>query len=322
MDNAIDVRSRNYWGLRAQANLFRKFNCPAATMQTCQDMISRREDNVLKSVAGLVAGIRGSTCGVVSGGALGLTLMHEETLQSDGIEAEVALISMAGDYVKWFEETYSTALCRERSRVDFWSLGGLLRYILPGDRMLPCLSHISGSMKYLYDNQQRDLPSIEVEHEDEATKPIHCAKAVLEGIRSNTNIGDPLLERMSIVMDGGVGLKGGVCGALAGAIMAINILVGINLRDTSMLKSYIAFFKGLKYLRADKPAEIPDPYDVGKIIVNQFLEEAGSINCCIITGEEFSDWTSFQTYVSSSERCKGLIDLSIREATSAIEKYN
>ncbi|MFC1851747.1 C-GCAxxG-C-C family (seleno)protein [candidate division CSSED10-310 bacterium] len=45
-------------------------------------------------------------------------------------------------------------------------------------------------------------------------------------------IGDPLLERFSFIFDGGVGLQGGVCGALAGAVMSINLQLGMNIRDT------------------------------------------------------------------------------------------
>ncbi|MCK5052974.1 MAG: C_GCAxxG_C_C family protein [Anaerolineales bacterium] len=323
MDNSIDVRSRNYWGLRAQATLFRKFNCPAATMQTYQDMISTRDENVLKAVSGLVGGIvgRGSTCGVVSAGALGLALLYDEALQKNGRETDEAVISLAGDFVEWFTDTYGTTLCEERSGVNFWTLGGLFRYMLPGDRMLPCLSHISGSMKYLYDNRQQNIPSIVGGHGDEETKPIHCAQAVLEGVRANTNIGDPITERISIVFDGGLGLQGGACGALAGAIMAINLHMGMNLREASLPKSYIAFFGGLRYLRADKAEEKADPYDVGKTIVKRFEEEACSLDCKSITGMDFSDWASFQTYMHSSEKCKGLIDLSIQEATSAIGRH-
>jgi hypothetical protein len=42
-------------------------------------MIGRREDRLLQASAGLEGGIvaSGSTCGVVSGGALGLALMHD-----------------------------------------------------------------------------------------------------------------------------------------------------------------------------------------------------------------------------------------------------
>lgn len=292
-------------------------------MQTCQDMISKREDPLLKAVAGLLGGIvcRGSTCGVVSGGAFGLALMHDDALQKDGPEADVGLVSLVADYVRIFGDTYGTTLCRERSGTDFWSLGGLLRYMLPGHRMLRCLSHISGSMKYLYDSQHRNLPRIEIEREDRQTQLIHCARIVLEGVRANTGIGDPLLERLSIVLDGGVGLQGGACGALAGAILAVNLLVGMNLRDASLTQAYIAFFGGLRYVRADKTEETSDPYDVGKTIVTRFEAEAASIDCHTITGRSFSDWTSFQTYVSTSDKCKRLIDLSIREATAAIERH-
>ena len=84
MNSSTDKRSRSYWGLKAPACLFRKWNCSAATMQICQDMVSRREDTVVKAVAGLEGGIvsGGSTCGVVSGGALGIALMHDEALQN------------------------------------------------------------------------------------------------------------------------------------------------------------------------------------------------------------------------------------------------
>src|SRR3990172_11133924 len=94
VNTSIGSRSRNYWARRAQACLFCKFNCSGATMQTCQDMTSRREDPLLKAVAGLLGGIvcRGSTCGVVSGGAFGLALMQDDALQKDGLEAEGGLV--------------------------------------------------------------------------------------------------------------------------------------------------------------------------------------------------------------------------------------
>lgn len=324
MNVSRDVRGRNAWGRRAQANLFLKFNCPEATMQTCQDMIGRQEDTLLQAVSGLLGGVvcRGSTCGVVSGGALGLALMHEEALRKDGPEAEVGLISMAGDYVRWFGETYGTILCRERSGVDFWSLGGLLRYLLPGDRMLRCLAHGSGAMKYLHDRQNQSLTPVDLDQQEKEAKPIHCAQAVLEAVRTSTAVGDPLLERLSIVLDGGVGLQGGACGALAAAVLAINILVGMDLRRASPLQAYAAFLTGTRYLRTDRPTEERDPYDVGKTIVLRFEKEAGSIDCRTITGQEFSDWVSFQSHMNSSEKCRNLIALSIREAISAIERHD
>lgn len=323
METITTNKSRAYWGRKGVSCLFQKFNCPESTLQTCQDMINRKEDVVLTSIAGLTGGIvgRGSTCGVVSGGALGIGLMHDETLRMNGSKTEAAVVSLASDYVKWFDSSYGTTLCSERTGVDFWTLPGLIKFMLPGHRILRCMSLINGSMKQLYDIQQSSLPVIN--SEDESTmKLLHCAQTVLEGIRANTGVGDQVLERISIVLDGGVGLQGRACGALAGAILSINILVGMNLREVSLPRSYYAFFKGLSYLRSDKSDENPHPYNVGKGIVTKFEEEAGSIDCSTITGKEFVDWDDFQSYVGTSDKCKELIDLSIQEATSAIERHS
>ena len=86
MQSIEKKRASAFWGRRAVLNLFRKFNCPEATMQTVQDMIGRKEDGVLTAIAGLVAGVKGSTCGVVSGGALGVGLMYADELQRNGPE--------------------------------------------------------------------------------------------------------------------------------------------------------------------------------------------------------------------------------------------
>ena len=116
-----EARSSGYWARRGMACGLAKFNCSEATLQTCQDMISRREDVLLQAVSGLLGGVvcRGSSCGVVSGGALGLALMHEDELLENGLESEVGLISLVGGYAKWFERSYGTTLCKERVGVDF-----------------------------------------------------------------------------------------------------------------------------------------------------------------------------------------------------------
>lgn len=322
MNDRTRQKSEVYWGRRAVVTLFQKFNCAEATMQACQDMIDRKEDAVLKSIAGLVGGVvcQGSTCGVVSGGASCIALMHDEALQHNGRVSEAAVVSLASDYVKWFGNTYGTTYCSERTGVDFRTLGGQLSYMIPGHRMVRCMAHINGAMKYLYQVQQANLPSVESLNEIPA-EPVHCAQAVLEGVRANTGIGDPVLERISIALDGGIGLQGGACGALAGAILAINLLLGVNLREVSLPRAYYHFFKGLTYLRSDKSENTPDPYNVGKIIVNSFRDVAGSIDCHEITDREFLNWEDFQSYITSSSECRKLIDLSINEATSAILSY-
>jgi hypothetical protein len=60
--------------------------------------------------------------------------------------AEMALLSVVGECVDWFRGEYGTAFCRERAGVDFWTFPGFLRYLMPPDCMLGCLSHISGTL--------------------------------------------------------------------------------------------------------------------------------------------------------------------------------
>lgn len=69
-------------------------------------MTSKQDDILLKAGTGLEGGVvaSGSTCGVVTGGALGLGLMYDDELKKKGDCAEVALLSLVGDYVRWFEQ--------------------------------------------------------------------------------------------------------------------------------------------------------------------------------------------------------------------------
>ena len=293
-----------------------------ASLEVFQDMIDRREDPVLKAFTGLEGGIvaSGSTCGVVTGGALGLALMYDAVLQEKGITAEMGMMSLIGDYIKWFEDSYGSSLCRERSCVNFYTTGGQLRYLLPGDRVGKCLWHIRGAMRYLYACQEKGLPVIDVEPKGTQYEPIHCAQVVLRGIRERTGIGDPLLERLSFIFDGGVGFQGGVCGALAGAVMGLNLLLGMNIRETSYFKTLKAFTVGHINLLLDKPIGKPEPFGVGKNIIQRFREEAGAIECRTITEKEFSGWTDFQKHISSSDKCTGLIELVTTEASKAIKR--
>jgi len=71
-----------------------------------------------------------------------------------------------------------------------------------------------------------------------------------------------------------------------------------------------AFAVGHINLLLDKPIGEPEPFGVGKNIVQRFREEASATECHTITEKEFSDWTDFQMHISSSDKCTGLIGLS------------
>lgn len=285
-------------------------------------MVGKREDRVLKAFTGLEGGLvaSGSTCGVVTGGALGIALTHDNALQQRGMAAEAGVLSLVGEYFKWFEENFGSSFCRERSGVDFYTTFGQLRYFFPGDRVGKCLWHIRGAMRHLYTYQEKDLSAIDLEPKEIRDEPVHCAQAVLSGIRDRTSIGDPLLERLSFVFDGGVGFQGGVCGALAGAIMGVNLLLGMNIRDTSYFQTLKAFAIGHLNLLLNKPIGNPEPFGVGKSVVQRFREEAGATECRTITEKVFSDWNDFQGHISSSDKCAGLIELATTEASNAIQR--
>jgi C_GCAxxG_C_C family probable redox protein len=246
--------------------------------------------------------------------------MHDNVLQERGIAAEAGVLSQVGEYIRWFEESFGSSLCRERSGVDFYTTRGLLRYFLPGDRVGKCLWHMRGAIRHLYTYLEKDLPGMDVEPKEIQREPIHCAQAVLRGIRDRTGIGYPLLERLSFIFDGGVGFQGGVCGALAGAVMSINLLLGKNIRDAKYFQTLKAFVVAHINLLFDKPIGEPESFGVGKTIVQRFREEAGATECRTITDKEFIGWTDFQKHISSSDKCTGLIELATTEASHAIQR--
>jgi len=285
-------------------------------------MIGRREDRFLKAVTGLEGGVvaSGSTCGVITGGALGLALAHEKVLEANGIAAEEALLSLVGDFVKWFQREYGSTHCRDRAGVNFYTTMGQLRYFLPGDRVGKCLWHIGTVANHLQPLCKKAFPEIELTQNTSSGKPIHCAQAVLENIRVRTGVGEPLLERLSFIFDGGIGLQGNTCGALVGAILGINLILGMDIHDTSYYQVLKAFTIGHMNLLLDRPLGKPEPFGVGKHIVNAFIAEAGVAECHTITGKTFSNWAEFQTHMLSSEKCAGLIELASAMASKAIQE--
>ena len=286
-------------------------------------MIGKPENKLLKSVTGLEGGVvaTGSTCGVVSGGAIGLALSHYDEIMEKGIPAQAGLLALVGEYAKWFGENYGSSLCRERTGVDFYTTMGQLRYFIPGDKVGKCLWHIRGAIRHLYSFRQKELPMMEVQSEEKQDEPVHCAQRVLKGIREHTGVGNDLLEHLSFVFDGGIGLQGGACGALAGAIMGMNLLIGMNVREMKYSEILKAFAVGHKNLLTNKPVKKAEPFNVGKDIVKNFKKEAGAIECQTITEKKFSDWSDFQNFISSSAKCSGLIEFAKDQASIAVDKY-
>jgi C_GCAxxG_C_C family probable redox protein len=288
------------------------------TLEVFQEMTLKKDDVLLKATTGLEGGVvaSGSTCGVVTGGALGLALAYDDQIREKGASAEAVLLTIVGAYVRWFEQNYKTSLCRERTGVNFYTLSGQIRYLIP-DKVIKCLSHISGAVRNLHGTASSLHP---VSDSNSYPHAVHCARDVLRGIREQTGTGYPLLERLSVVFDGGLGFQGQICGALAGAIMGINLLLGLDIRKVTYLKTLDVFLFGHIDLLMKKPANKKGTFAVGKEIVKKFKDESGTLECKDITGRTFAGWDDFQGYICTSEKCQRLIKLMIEEVTRIINQ--
>ena len=282
------------------------------------------DNDLIKAVTGLEGGCVacGSTCGVVSAGALCLALAHEAEIEAGGCEAKKEVLARVNEFAGWFAANYGTFLCRERTRADFYSKWGQLKYFLTFYRMAGCFRHMRGTLRHLYLYQFRQQqPLLPEPTRSGENCTLHCAGYVMENIRKNTGIGNQRLEALSFVFDGGVGLSGGLCGALAGAVTGINILMGLPVRQQSYWKTAAGFGIGHVNLLVDQPFGSGEPFAAGKQMVKKFKENAGSFECCEITGKRFSGWDDFQEFIKGTPPCRQLMALAIDEASRIIKSY-
>jgi len=286
-----------------------------------QDAVHEKDDIILMSATGLEGGCvaNGSTCGIASGGALGIALMNDHHLKNNGNGAEAAVIKTVGNYMEWFHGTYSTTQCRERNKVDFHSVSGQLKYFLSAHKIIRCMLMAGGALNYLTLNHNNQLSETDLKGHDYDASQFHCAQEVLKQIREKTGVGNDQLERLSIVFDGGIGLKGRLCGAVAGSILALNLIHGFNLRHMGYATNLKKFVIGHINLMKKKPGKAIDTFSIGKEVVNQFKDTAGSIECSQITGKKFNSPEIFARHIETSETCKNLIRVSADIASRAIE---
>lgn len=312
--------------MKAKARLYlaRDMNCALATLRAVQDIAGIKDDMMLVSSTGLEGGVvaSGSTCGVITGGALGLALMCDKDRGGDGTFSDAVILRKVGEYVDWFFKNFGTTSCRERSDVDFYSIGGQLRYFIPGDRAIRCMNHIGKAVDFLISHTKGMVPLKKYQKNDVTfSKPRHCAREVLALVAKKMGNFDSTLLHTSVVLDGGVGLKGGVCGALSGAIIAMNSEYGINPRRNSYIENIRAFAVGHINLLIERPISMPEPFGIGRGIVRKFKERAKSLECRDITGKTFDGFSGFQSFISRSEKCSELIDFSAGLAIDAIEEW-
>lgn len=275
-------------------------------------MAGRREDVMLKAATGLEGGLvaSGSTCGVITGGSLGMALMagHQEPRQE--------VMARVSRYVEWFRSNFATTQCRERTSVDFYKASGQLKYFIPV-KVGRCFWHTGLSMAYIRAQQEAGF----VKGEEDRSESTSCAGSVLKFVREETGIGDTTLEESSFVLDGGVGYSGGLCGALAGAVMATNITFGWDIRNMSYPKTVKGFFIGHLNLLRRRPQAGPESFLMGKTLLTALQKNVPALECSRIIGRRFAGADDFHEHIRSSPVCSELIRASAGEAVRIISKY-
>ncbi|MHA1744690.1 MAG: C-GCAxxG-C-C family protein [Promethearchaeota archaeon] len=305
---------------KAQWTYFSTCTCSLTQLKPFQEAFDIMDDDMLKASMGLEGGMfsKGSTCGVVFSGALTLAMLMDSKISEWTPLDEIKLHVLIKDFITWFNEKYGTTLCRKRSKMNLWKLRGVLGCFLP-HTIYKGLSHTGGSGKYLYSIKDIN-PKIELNHYSNFPSTFHCAKRVLEKIRDQTGIGYATAERLSIALDGGVGLQGGACGAMAGAVMAISLHLAKNIRESGTLSNWKDFLQSPKKLSKQKSFD--DFFSVGGKLMDSFVDRMHSLECKDICHTTFNSWQEFQEFGASdsSKVCHELIEFAANTAIDLIKK--
>ena len=256
----------------------------------------------------------GSTCGVVSGGCMALALGHlADILEGDAAKTE-ALYGRMREYALWFEESFGSTLCRERCGTDLTRVTGFLDYIFTGKVFTRCVAHLGKSAKKLIEMVNRPLLEQRADTGRADTGPAeagrvadagsaggYCAAEVLHGIREATGLGSEYLENISIAFDGGIGLSGGLCGALAGALLPLGMVWGIDPKEEGIAGTLRAFLRGHVNLYTGRGRK--ELWAAANPLVREFRREFGSLECRELTSRSFAGGEELATFVPSSPRC-------------------
>ena len=111
-----------------------------------------------------------------------------------------------------------------------------------------------------------------------------CAESVLTTVSDEVGIISPLIPRIATGFCGGIARTRGICGAVAGGVMALGIVYG---RDNAEQSNETVYEKVQQFLRA-------------------FEEEYKSTNCFELTGCDLSTEEGRQAFVDKGvlEKCR------------------
>ena len=295
------MKSKSY-SKQSKKLLFTTFNCAKSQLIPLQDLKNAHNDDLIMSLTGLAGGIlnNGSTCGVVVGGAISSAMIRDKELAGQWtLEDEIQLLDEIKENIAWFEGEFGTSLCREREELNYQRITVL--GLLNPQKAKGCVARSGASMDYFvekYETKNSPHPSLPPRAGEETMFPSpdsgrapfeyfrargegseHCAQKILKEIREESGIGNEELERISVALDGGMGLSGGGCGALSGALMALGLKYALHPKNTEPDK-----------LRNIYKAMDSEFFSKARILVNHFIKEFEYLECKRITATEFKNW--------------------------------
>ena len=282
--------------------LFTTFNCAKSQLIPLQAIHGIEDDELVMSLTGLAGGVlnNGSTCGVVIGGAVSIAMLRDKELAGQWTLAdEIQLLQEVREQVNWFESRFNTSLCREREELNYERITVL--GLLNPKKAKGCVARAGASMERFmerYDSiecgaspagEGTVFPSPDPGEGVRGGGSEHCAAKILTEIRAQTGIGSERLERISVALDGGIGLTGDGCGALSGALMALGLRYALDPKDTEpdKLKNIYRSFDSEFFRKAI-------------LLVNGFVKEFGALECSRLGGRKFKDWNEFSDFRNST----------------------
>ncbi len=247
------------------------------------------DDDLIMALTGLAGGIlnNGSTCGVVIGGAISSAMIRDKELSGQWrLEDEIQLLREIKEDISWFENKFGTSLCREREELNYQRITVL--GLLNPRKVKGCVARSGASMehfieKYASKNDSRRYKKCTAKTAE------HCAQKILREIREKTGVGNERLEQISVALDGGIGLSGGGCGALSGALMALGLKYALDPKNTEPKK--------LKNIYKAMDSEF---FKMAKILMRQFIKEFKYLECRRITVAKFMNWNEFSKFRNTS----------------------
>ena len=129
-----------------------------------------------------------------------------------------------------------------------------------------------------------------------------CAESVLLAIAESQGIQSDLIPRIATGFCSGVSRTGGMCGAVSGAIMGINLVAGRNSPDESNELSYA----------------------LTQELISRFEKQYGSVNCRQLMGCDLATGAGQQYFVENNlmNSCLKYAEDATRMAVSLISEMN